>query len=181
MAKKAPNKFAMLCKTEESRTLTQAILANEFGSIIKIMSPQPYLPLVKIVGLPSSDPQVILNQIFTPETKIHRSYEITTPGGYLNLIILANQQAEFINRGKIPLKTFEYCDILQCLNCQRFGHSVSLSRSQPSCKHCAENHQSSTCESTEQEQPKCINSLRKGIPLHFHTATVDQYLQRKNR
>lgn len=167
-------------KRIELRRQQQEVLINEFGPLVELTHPQPYLPLIKIVGLPPLEPQGVLDQIIrcnnwiSPDTKIHRHYSII----YSYNIDLKVSKLWEINRAKSLVVENCYWDrrASKPLNAVIF---FSACRSQPACKHCGEVHQSSSCEAMEQS--KCINRMTKGLPIYFHTATADQCPQRKNR
>ena len=47
--------------------------------------------------------------------------------------------------------------VMQCYNCQRFGHSAKTCRSKQNCLICGENHSHKGCPSRESRKPTCAN------------------------
>lgn len=47
--------------------------------------------------------------------------------------------------------------VLQCLNCQKFGHSIVNCHKKPKCVKCTGNHRTGDCNKDEDEPPQCTN------------------------
>lgn len=56
-------------------------------------------------------------------------------------------------------RVYEFIDIVQCFNCQRFGHVANACKASPSCKFCAGEHQSKLCD--DKENFACVNCMRE--------------------
>lgn len=80
-------------------------------------------------------------------------------------------------------KVYEHIDIIQCFNCQRFGHVAASCKIDPCCKFCAGDHQSKLC--GEKEIYKCANCAREnknGAKLNEgHKATDERCNMRAAR
>ena len=62
--------------------------------------------------------------------------------------------------------------VMQCFNCQSFGHSAKNCRSKQKCLSCGESHSHKGCPNKEARKPKCANCKRphvasyKGCPAY---------------
>lgn len=112
-------------------------LREDFGELVKIETPNAAKYLLKIVGLPPTSPEEVLEVIekcnveLQGNVAIHRSYYITNAGGeYLNVVLERTSQIQQLNIenktvivGLKSVQTFEYIDLLRC---QKFGHSITI-------------------------------------------------------
>ena len=53
--------------------------------------------------------------------------------------------------------------VMQCYNCQYFGHSVKTCRSKQTCLICGKNHSHKGCPTRESRKPTCANCKRPHV------------------
>lgn len=73
--------------------------------------------------------------------------------------------------------------VIQCKNCQQYGHSASFCGKQPRCVKCASKHLSQDCPWPKRViNPKCVNCGATGHPANYRGCPVakEAQLERKN-
>ena len=108
----------------------------------------------------------IINKVFW----IKKALDLKKP--FFSLIIEINSPStanDFIKNGLIvnhEIKTCEYfCKesrILQCFNCQKYGHVGRVCRNPTRCGHCAGPHSSRDCTTQGKMQKKCASCGKSG-------------------
>ena len=68
-------------------------------------------------------------------------------------------------------------DIIQCLNCQNYGHSRKYCSYSPRCVRCGENHPSSSCTKTTPTPAKCC-LCKSDHPANYEGCQIYKVLQR---
>lgn len=184
----------------ESEKLKKKLEAK-FGETIKVNDLEPYCPLLKIVRIPCSnmDKNDIKTQLLAQNKwlspfkfEVLETYEIRRKNlSYTNAILTCDIELLklFLSHGKIifgfaTCYCFEQVRLLQCNNCQKFGHVRKYCKIQPACKYCSESHISETCPELY-EHLSCINCIRsnKKGKNYFteHLATDPRCLTRNER
>lgn len=72
---------------------------------------------------------------------------------YSKIRRLKNKQHIGIQRCPV----YDEFDMSRCSNCSRYGHGRKKCRNSVTCRHCGDNHESSSC--TNQQTPVCCNCV----------------------
>lgn len=180
------------CKTEADAKKLEDTLKTNYGTDIDISKVKDSDPKFKIVGvaLPDNSPsQFILNlkeqNEWLKNTEINYVEHFEVPskrGAYTNVVLSCDMptlrrvlEKNEVICGLDMKRVFEHIDIVQCFNCQRFGHVANSCKANPSCKFCAEDHQSKLCD--DRENYACINCHREnksGQNLNFKHRATDE-------
>lgn len=99
--------------------------------------------------------------------KLKRVYRVNLRNNQYSNVLLEsdiNTHNLILERGFVVFnlsqcRAFEVVDILQCNKCMRFGQISTNCNNEETCKFCAQNHRSATCENRT-SRPQCINCLR---------------------
>lgn len=198
--KKSKDYIIYKCATESDATKLEDSLKMRFGPKVKVAPVKSSDPRFKIVGVSSSKidpPQFLLNLkeqnpwLRNADISITDSFDIPTMNGkYKNIIIACDLQTlkRALEKGSVIVgldskNVFEYIEILQCFNCQRFGHVAATCRFSPCCKICSEDHLSRLC--GEGAKPCCANCKREnknGSSFNTnHRASDERCPSRSNR
>lgn len=94
-------------------------------------------------------------QVFQLKTKQNPTYMIVTPA---NIKLKDLSKVQFINHTRIywERKTNNK-KIIQCKNCQQWGHATMNCHSLPNCLKCGEEHATRDCSKDPNTPPKCAN------------------------
>lgn len=173
---KSDDFMTIKCKTDEDAKKLEATLKTKYGADISITRVRDSDPKFKIVGvvMPDSNPtQFILNLkeqnewLKNVELNYVEHFEVPNKrGSYTNIVLSCEVPTlrRVLEKGEVICgldmkKVFEYIDIVQCFNCQRFGHVASTCKATPCCKYCAGDHQSKLCD--DKESFSCANCIRE--------------------
>lgn len=128
------------CKSEEDAKKLESTLKNQFGPKIDVSNVRDTDPKFKIVGVHLGDDmspsQFLLNlkeqNDWLKNAVLNYKEHFTVPhknGIYTNIVIACDIQTlrRVLEKGSVICgldnkKVHEHIDILQCFNCQRFGH-----------------------------------------------------------
>lgn len=184
--------MTVTCKTELDAQKLERTLNTEYGKAINISKVRDSDPKFKIVGIilgQMSPTQFLLNLKEQNDwlTNANLTYveHFGVPskrGSYTNMVIACDVPTlrRVLEKGEVICgldmkRVFEYIDILQCFNCQRFGHVANSCRASPSCKFCGGEHQSKLCD--DRDNQSCINCIREnknGHKLNFKHRATDE-------
>lgn len=137
---------------------------------------------VRVADVDTANQTETIKSILEQNLKMHKNANITRvtwtrralelKKSYSSLIIETNSPVtanEFIKKGLIfnyEIKTCEYfckeSKILQCFNCQKYGHVGKVCRNPTQCGHCAGPHSSHDCKNQEKSQRKCASCGKSG-------------------
>lgn len=173
--KKSKDFIVIKCTTDEDANKLEATINNRYGTAVTVSNIKKSDPKFKIIGVHTDNIQpadFILNLkeqnswLRNVELTYVQSYTIPTKNGsYQNAIISCDIPTlkRVIEKGTVIVgmdakNVYEHIDILQCFNCQRYGHVAGTCRSQPSCRNCGGDHMSKLC--GEDEKLCCVNCKR---------------------
>lgn len=118
---------------------------------------------------------------------VQAAYSTDNFTNYGNVIISCSRSIceSLVSMGTImyegtTCRLFPYYDILQCFNCQDYGHSAANCKGKLACRTCAGNHCASQC-NRNTRHPSCVNCARinpQDHPQH-HRSTYDACPQRQ--
>lgn len=137
---------------------------------------------VRVADVNTVNQAEAIKSILEQNSKMHKNASIARVAwtkraldlkkSHSSLIIETSSPAtanEFIKNGLIfnhEIKTCEYfckeSKILQCFNCQKYGHVGKACRNPTRCGHCAGPHSSKDCTSQEKSQRKCASCGKPG-------------------
>lgn len=190
---KGKHMFTITCGSDNDATELETLLHSKYGQVIEIKTPNQFTPKVKIVRIQTLDtPPEIKNQILEQnkwlndaDFQIEGVVDITTGSiSYKNLILTTTleSQQKLLTKGKIVFnlrecKIFDHVNLIQCIQCWKFGHFQSECTFKKACKHCSDNHHHLQCPNLE-TTPTCINckfSNAQGCSYKTnHIATYDK-------
>lgn len=189
---KSKDFITVKCKSDEDAKKLESTLKTQYGPKIVISNVRDSDPKFKIVGVHLSEvspTQFLLNLkeqndwLRNAELNYVEHFEVPHKNGvYTNIIITCDIQTlrRVLEKGSVICgldmkKVHEHIDILQCFNCQKFGHVAGTCKSPPCCKFCGQDHLSKLC--GESEVFKCINCSRenkKGAKLNSGHKSTDE-------
>lgn len=100
------------------------------------------------------------NEVLDADSKIQIIYVRTNRRGTSAVVEVDEETHErMIRTERVYIdydvcRVYEHTDIMRCLNCQQFNHTKKYCKNNLKCGRCAEEHETSECNSTE---VKCIN------------------------
>lgn len=191
---KSPDFLTVKCaNADEANKMTKTLYDN-FGNKLQISEVNESAPKVKIVNVDPrlGDTEFVLSLkeqnhwLRNMNFVVHQRFVVPTANGICTNVILKCDIAclkKFIEHGTVisgfsEKRVYEHVEVLQCFNCQRFGHVASACKASPCCKFCALPHQSSVCE--DREATKCIN-CSKTTKNSNHRASDERCPSRRER
>lgn len=106
--------------------------------------------------------KVPIKNVFTMKTKKDPLYMVIT-GSEIKLKDL-QKKIVFVNHTKIQWeRKYNAKKIIQCKNCQQWGHAASNCYSVPNCLKCGAEHSTSQCTIDENTPPRCANCSRSHL------------------
>lgn len=188
------------CKSENEAKKLKNTLRTQYGEKISISNVRDTDPKFKIIGVSLNDQspsQFILNlkeqNDFLKSAELTYAEHYSVPhknGSYTNIVLSCNVQTlrRVLEKGSVICGldnkiVHEQIDIIQCFNCQRFGHVAGTCKMQPCCKFCGQDHSSKLCgESDSFKCANCIRENKKGLRLNVgHKATDERCYMRAAR
>lgn len=183
------------CKSEDDAKKLENTLRTQYGNKINISNVRDTDPKFKIIGVYLADQspsQFILNlkeqNDFLKKANLNYAEHYSVPhknGTYTNFVISCDVQTlrRVLEKGSVICgldnKTVhEQIDILQCFNCQRFGHVAGTCKLQPCCKFCGLDHSSKLC--GDNDTFKCSNCIRenkRGFKYNIGHKATDERCQ----
>lgn len=200
ISNRASNYITVTCKSEADALKLERTLNNEYGNNVNITKVKDADPKFKIVGIVMgnlSPADFILNLKEQNDwltnadlTYVEHFNVPSARGAYANMIVSCDLPTlrRILEKGEVICgldmkRVFEHIEILQCFNCQRFGHVANSCKAKPSCKYCGGEHQSKLCD--DRENSTCINCVRANVNgQNFnqkHRATDERCRQRALR
>lgn len=202
IARKSKDFLTVKCVNAADAVIMEDSLAAAFGDDLLVSSVKSSVPRVKIVdiGLEGSIDNDYLVSILKSQNHWLRNmnFELAeifkVPGSkreYVNVILQCDIVAlkAFLERGSVIVgfaekRVYEHINILQCFNCQRFGHVAASCKVTSTCRFCASNaHESKDCEDkTLKVCANCLRENKKGSKFNTsHRATDERCPSRAAR
>lgn len=189
IARKAKDFLTVKCVKAADAVVVEEQLTIAFGDKLVISGVKSSTPRVKIVDVGLDPDTEIENDYFVSLLKSQNywlrnmNFKVTevfkVPGSkrdYSNVILDCDILAlkAFLEKGSVIVgfaekRVYEHINILQCFNCQRFGHVVASCKVPPTCRFCAStSHPSRECE--DKSIKVCANCLRANKKGAKHNA-----------
>lgn len=176
VSKKSKDFIVIKCTTDDDAAKLEATISGRYGNAVTVSNIRKTDPKFKIIGVHMGNLQpadFLLNLkeqnewLSNVELSFSQSYAVPTKNGsYSNVVVACDIPTlkRVIEKGSVIVgmdskNVYEHIDILQCFNCQRFGHVAGTCRSQPSCRNCGQDHMSKLCGVTE--NISCVNCKRE--------------------
>lgn len=161
-------------------TFRNVLLAQKFALFLKetyntnvtVDSPAPRQPQIKVANIPNglsvnellhclvhqntafwnAAPNILKMYTVMRDNRIYTNAIISTDLDTHDQILALGK----LNVGDAYAFCYEHTDLIQCMNCNRYGHSRNVCQYRTTCKKCGEFHSHTEC---KQKQRKCFNCL----------------------
>lgn len=180
------------CTTEQDAVKLENTISSQYGNKVTISNIREVDPKFKIIGVHMGDiqPSQFLLNLQEQNDWLKNSQLIFVDtfnvpfknGSYSNVIISCDIPTlnRVIEKGSVIVgldskPVYEHIDILQCFNCQRFGHVAGTCRSQPCCRNCGEDHMSKLCgEGATLGCVNCKREIKNGYKFNASHRSTDE-------
>lgn len=177
IARKAGDFITVKCSSASDAVKMEDTLKKRFGENLKISGVKMANPQVKIVNVGINEYSDNDNFIIMLKEQNHWLKNLfievaevfSVPGNrtnYSNAILNCDLESlkMLLEKGSVicgfaEKSVYEHVQVLQCFNCQRFGHVAANCTADPVCKYCSRNHSSNLCE--DKALKICSNCTRE--------------------
>lgn len=177
IARKSNDFITVKCANADDALTIESALKQKFKDELTITGVKLATPQVKIVNIGTSellDHDAFISMLkeqnhWLRNLKLEIAEVFSVPGNktnYSNAIINCDISALkiLLEKGSVicgfaEKNVYEHIRVLQCFNCQRFGHVAANCSADPVCRYCSGNHASPICE--DKSLKKCSNCVRE--------------------
>lgn len=175
------------CLSEEAATHAIEHLNSTYEGVTAC-HPQEDKPALKLVRIPSVSVEELHTMLVQEnpalaqlEFAVDTIFTINLPtANYKNAVLTAQDLATHAQLARLGSLTvggrrkalYEIVHILQCVNCQQFGHSVKVCTNATACRRCAQLHSIAQCTSEEIKCLNCANANATGARLPTNHCTT---------